>query len=590
MTILELNLTPELKAKGIKKVEYVNDGVESLSIFFKSEKPWIIPLSPKFEETGRLIDTLVDGQLDPKSKEELKSCIIENLSSISPHQYRVEQEISYEQWSITLREKYKNLQKVTDDNFKGLWESLEFELSVQKILNLKDCTLPFAGFLLGPSGGNKTLGMELFRVYKNALYTDKFSARAFVSHSTAVRREDLASIDLLPRMKNKFFLTPELSPLFGQKDEDLMDTLSIITRIVDGHGFESDTGAHGHRGYPEDIMFTWVGASVDITWKVHKCLGTLGPKLYFFRLPLMEKQDEEYISQMENDDFNIKMPQIRDVLTDYLEYFDKCPKSIVVNDLTKMQWDNSKDDKETSKVILRLGKLLATLRALVTTYETDADDAQGLGYGYYLANKEDPQRAMTQLRNLARGHALSQGRNYLTLQDMPLLIKVVFSTASIERVRIFELLREYHGKLTTSQIAGSLNMSNNTAKRTMAEFMAIGLVDLDEIENREKRITLKDKFDWFLSADFQVVSNLPPYYSELEGDKEALDNHNKNENERLGGCFAYDFICYQCKFQTNLRTDYQRHWIKSGHPGSCYPGIADIEKHGWTAQGKEWEI
>lgn len=103
VTTLDLNLTPELKAKGIKKVEYVNDGVESLSIFFKNEKPWIIPLSPKFEETAKIIDTLVDSQLDPQSKEELKKCIKENLSSISPHQYKVEQESSYEEWSSTLR-------------------------------------------------------------------------------------------------------------------------------------------------------------------------------------------------------------------------------------------------------------------------------------------------------------------------------------------------------------------------------------------------------------------------------------------------------------------------------------------------------
>lgn len=588
MTALEPNLTPELKSNGIKKIEYVNDGVESLSIFFKNTEPWIIPISPNFEETARLIDTLVDGQLNPHTKEELKNCIKENLSSISPHQYRVEQESNYEEWSSILREKYKNLQKITNDSFKGLWESLEFELSVQKILNIKDCTLPFAGIILGPSGGNKTLGLELFRLSKNVFYTDSFSARSFVSHSTSVKREDLEKIDLLPRIKDRFFLTPELSPLFGKKDEELMDTLSIITRIVDGHGFESDTGAHGHRGYPEDIMFTWIGASVDITWRVHKCLGTLGPKLYFFRLSLIEKEDDEYVNQMENDDFNIKLPQVRDVLTDYLEYFDRCPKSIIVNGLTKIQWDNSKDDKKTSKIILRLGKLLATLRALVTTYETE--DTQGLGYGYNLANKEDPQRAMTQLRNLARSHALSQGRNYLTLQDMPLLIKVVFSTASIERVRIFELLREYNGKLTTSQIAGSLNMSNNTAKRTMAEFIAIGLVDLDEIENREKRITLKDKFDWFLSDDFQVVRKIPPYYSDLEEDKEALDNHNRYENERLMGVFSYDFTCYQCKFQTDSKSDYQTHWIKSGHPGSCYPGIADIERHGWERQGKEWEV
>ena len=343
-------------------------------------------------------------------------------------------------------------------------------------------------------------------------------------------------------MKNKFFLTPELSTLFGQKDEDLMDTLSVITRIVDGHGFESDTGAHGHRGYPEDIMFTWVGAVVDINWKVHKCLGTLGPKLYFYRLPLIEKKDTEYIEQMEKDNFNIKMSQVKNTLIDYLEYFDSCPKSVVVDSLNKIQWDNSKDDKKTSDVILELGKLLAHLRALVTTYETDSEDAQGLGYGYYLANKEDPQRAMTQLRNLGRAHALSQGRNYLTLEDMPLLIKIVFSTASMERVRVFELLRENNGQLTTSQIASSLNITNNTAKKTMAEFIAIGLVDLDQIDNREYRITLKDKFNWFLGDDFQVVRDLPPYYSELQEDKVALNNHNKYEYERLGGILPYNLV------------------------------------------------
>ena len=40
--------------------------------------------------------------------------------------------------------------------------------------------------------------------------------------------------------------------------------LGIITRIADGQGYSSDSGAHGHRGYDEDIMFTWVGGAVDI--------------------------------------------------------------------------------------------------------------------------------------------------------------------------------------------------------------------------------------------------------------------------------------------------------------------------------------
>lgn len=120
---------------------------------------------------------------------------------------------------------------------------------------------------------------------------------------------------------------------------------------------------------------------------------------------------------------------------------------------------------------------------------------------------------------LARGHALSQGRNYITLQDIPLIIKVVFSTASHERVRIFELLVEHRGRLKTSIITDSLNTSNNTAKRTMAELKAVGLVNVGDVNTPtetggavvEKQITLKDEFDWFLSEDFLAVRNLPPY-------------------------------------------------------------------------------
>jgi predicted transcriptional regulator len=181
---------------------------------------------------------------------------------------------------------------------------------------------------------------------------------------------------------------------------------------------------------------------------------------------------------------------------------------------------------------------LAHLRAVVTTWETD--DTQGLDYAYTLAIREDPTRAMTQLRNLARGHALSQGRNYLTLHDLPLLIKVVLSTASLERVRVFEILLEHKGKLTTSMITKSLNTSYNTAKRTMAELIAIGLVTLGEVHvesedntTTQKEITLVEKFNWFLSEEFSAVRNLPPYYNEDTTQKCIV------QDKRLAGHFSY---------------------------------------------------
>jgi hypothetical protein len=158
-----------------------------------------------------------------------------------------------------LIEKYENLRNVVIANLPNLWDSLDFELSIQKILNIKNCTLPFGGIVLGKPSSLKTVGIGMFRKWRQSFYTDNFSARAFVSHSTAVKRDQLQEIDLLPKIRNKLFLTPELSPTFTKKDDDLIEILGILTRVQDGQGYESDTGAHGHRGYTGEYMFVWIG-------------------------------------------------------------------------------------------------------------------------------------------------------------------------------------------------------------------------------------------------------------------------------------------------------------------------------------------
>ena len=178
--------------------------------------------------------------------------------------YSIKQSIadSFKDWQLQLASKYRNLRNTCYDNLLGLWDSLEFELAIQKILNIADCTLPFAGIILGRPSSLKTVGIELFRMWHSVFYTDSFSAKSMVSHSTAVKKEELAKIDMLPKIRNKYLLTPELSPTFAKKDDDLIEILGILTRVLDGHGYECDTGAHGHRGYNEPIMFVWAGATV----------------------------------------------------------------------------------------------------------------------------------------------------------------------------------------------------------------------------------------------------------------------------------------------------------------------------------------
>lgn len=222
-------------------------------------------------------------------------------------------------WRDTLVQKYQNLKAVTETNFPAIWPSIEFVLASSRILYIKDVTLPFMGIILGKPSSSKTLALECLRGTGHTFYTDGFTPRSFVSHNSGVSEEQLREIDLLPKIKDNIFLTPELATIFTAKDEEITNLFGIITRVLDGHGYESDTGAQGHRGYVGDYMFVWIGAVVEIPRKIHRIFGTLGPKIYFFRLHVNEKTEEEYEKEMKDDNFVQRKKEVKAALLDYLE-------------------------------------------------------------------------------------------------------------------------------------------------------------------------------------------------------------------------------------------------------------------------------
>lgn len=475
------------------------------------------------------------------------------------HKNRISNNLSFEEWQSILLNKYYTLYDTIKEKLPELWKPLEFALSIKSILSIHDCTLPFIGIILGPPSSVKTLTIELFRDCNNTFYTDSFSPKSFVSHNTAVARDKLESIDLLPKIRNKFFLTPELSPIFAKRYEELLEILGIITRIADGNGYESDSGAQGHRGYTGEYMLTWLGAAVDIPQKVHNLIGTLGPKLYFLRLSNKKNiSDEDYLKKIINGDrFKENFNEIKELLKDYIEWFDNCSPDVSVTEdqcdnsvtnekselmsVNKIRWNSDQDSRQALHCIIRLARLLSHFRAVIPTWETR--DTQGSDYAYTFATIEEPERAMTQLKNLARGHALSQGRNFITMQDIPILISVVLSTASRERVTIFNHLLDNGGLTDTVRIVEALNTSKPTALKTIAQFTAIGITDKivlgdekNEYEDDDKydhyrnpnliQIKLKASFEWFLTDEFRHLRKLD---SVIEKSKLYEGNYTAND-------------------------------------------------------------
>ena len=455
--------------------------------------------------------------------------------------------LTYEQWRQKLTDRFQNLQDIVNRYHPDMWESLKFTTIVKTILNIEDISTPFIGIILGPPATSKTLGVSQYDKWLQTYPTDDFTPASLVTHSAAISPEELAKVDMLPQIRDKVLLTPELAPLFTAPDDEIRSQFGLINRVADGHGLRTNSGVHGQRGYRGRYMFVWVGIAVEIPDRVYKFLAMTGFKLYFLRLPVRKKSEAQRVEDLLNTpDFDRNIQEISKALLDYLVWFEVCPLNVVLDDaksgkydFCKVPWDKDRDKthqegREVATINVRLGDMLARLRGYVQTYkrrdeEEAIEEPEGgstkvvftTEFEHGFAIIEDPQRASRQLYNYTRACALAtEGRNWITKQDIKMAVNIMMSTAPMSRTKVFRLLISSDGIVSTSHISDKLNVSSHTAKRTMTEFKGLGLVEMSRIdpsnEKSEYVIELKEEFNWFLQDEFKNL--LGTEEEEGEGD------------------------------------------------------------------------
>ena len=86
---------------------------------------------------------------------------------------------------------------------------LEFGLTSLRILNIDDCTLPLIAMLLGRPGSGKTVANNLLAKWSYGFYTDNFTPKSWISHSTSAEsQEDLEFVDMLPKIRRQTIPNP----------------------------------------------------------------------------------------------------------------------------------------------------------------------------------------------------------------------------------------------------------------------------------------------------------------------------------------------------------------------------------------------
>jgi hypothetical protein len=366
------------------------------------------------------------------------------------------QPVSFEQW-----------QAVIKDNFPDLLFPAEISLAILAQLLITDITNPFALVLVDVPASGKTITINFFDGIEELTYsTDKFTPASFVSSAANVAKEDLADVDLLPRIQYKMFLIRDFATIFSKREDDLNEILGILTRVLDGEGLSLDSGIHGQREYKGEYLFMILAASTPIPPRVWKMMGNLGSRLFFLNMHTKEKSEQQLIGQLINATYKEKEADCREVTKNFLySLWSKYPQGI--------EWDRTQDDPELILIIVYSSKLLARLRGVINVYKDRG--ANGEEYDFTKPVIEKPDRINQALYNLARGHALAQGRIQIVRDDLKPVIELAIDSASVIRSELFRALLDCKGAMSTSKVMEVLNCSRPTALKEMEALRVLGI-------------------------------------------------------------------------------------------------------------------
>lgn len=353
--------------------------------------------------------------------------------------------------------------QVVEKNFPGLWPVVEACSAAIATLCIDDIKDPASIVLQGPASSSKGTALDFFRGHNSTYWSDKFTPASFVSQAANKSEEELRKIDLLPRIKNKALIVPELAPILNTRSDVLQLNIATLVRVFDGQGYMVDAGTGGRRGYPGEYRFTFLGATTplpDRTWRV---LGKLGNRLCVLNMPAPNPSSDFAAELLSDMAYKEKVEECRIAVEELLDHLET---------LKPVKWDRKRDPVEVVAKIVKLAELSGKLRGYIPKVRVERGS-----YERGFPEVEEEKRFATLLYNLARGRALVSSRNHIDESDLELVREVALSSCSYGRYRLMKFLtKRVRGEIDTAVVEELLGCSKPYALELMEELEILGVV------------------------------------------------------------------------------------------------------------------
>jgi DNA-directed RNA polymerase specialized sigma24 family protein len=209
-------------------------------------------------------------------------------------------------------------------------------------------------------------------------------------------------------------------------------------------------------------------------------MATLGSRLFFFSLDSVSAPTEDDLVQS-----MIKRAPYQQTLTECQQCVQNFLEALFAKHrgVRRVQWDHTTTPKPVAQTIARLAQLIAIMR---TQVEQDCP-----------IQPESAHRATAVLHNIARGHAIINGRTRLNSENLPLIARIALSSMPKERRAVLEAFAKHAGEtLSVSDVSEAASVSEGTARRIMREFDRLQIAHYDQNGmGKASPLTLSSEWD-----------------------------------------------------------------------------------------------
>lgn len=319
--------------------------------------------------------------------------------------------------------------------------------------------------LVGNPSSNKTQLVTLLIKAPDTVMIDVLTTNPFISGLSNKEKPQ----DLLPKLNGKCFIVKDYTSFFGRSEETVKQLISDLVSIYDG-SFSKHSGARGTINYKSTFSHIGCVTPMGISQRQHY-MNQVGARFLTVRVSeLTDEQRAECFDVAWSEDLKERIETASEAASGYV--------TALCDGIRKYGVQLAPVDAKIRTQLNLLAELVARARGEVRTrtqkFETEDGEIKTFEEVEEI-QKEEPFRALHQLKALCRSLAILRGKEEVTQREFLTVKRVALSSMPVQRAEALAAFQT-EPRFTAKEGSDMLDKNYKTVKRHLDQLVHLGVL------------------------------------------------------------------------------------------------------------------